>query len=149
VELAVCLPVLTLLFMATFDMIDVMRSNQALVEATHELARVFAATDSDATRVNLFLSRVLTQKQLHQAQLTVDPPSSHLLARGTPITVQLSIPVTANCLNITGLFTGRTLSTSSTVSRELGPAPTAERLPISAPPAPGKPPNTPSKGPKK
>lgn len=141
VEFAVCLPVITVLVLGVIDLVSVIRTNQAVVEATHEVARVFAATEVDAKRAEDFVQQVFASKGLHEPRLSILPQPSPTMVRGTPMLVRVEVPAGLNSTNISGLFRGKTLNAECMVSRELGPSL------VIAPPPPEKPGKI--KGPKK
>ena len=120
VEFAICFPVVAAIIVAGMDITQVLRAKQAVVEATHETARVVATNEADEHQCRQLAIDMLALKDLSGATVTFAPPPSPQLERGTPITVSVSIPIDGNCTLITQYFTSLTLDSQSTVSRELG-----------------------------
>lgn len=120
VEFAVCLPVLSFIILASMETVGVIRAAQGVVEATHETARMVAATEIDAIQAQKFATDMLKLRKLEGAHISFRPPPSPDIPRGTPVTVTISVPVSGNCTIISGLFADRTLGATSTISRELG-----------------------------
>ena len=123
VEFAICFPIVAAIIVAGMDITQVLRAKQAVVEATHETARVVATNEADEHQFRKFATDLLALKDLSGATVTVDPPPSPKLDRVTPITVSVSIPIDSNCTLIPHYFAPLTLNSQSTVSREFGDFP--------------------------
>lgn len=123
VEFAICFPVVALVIIAAMDFTQVLRAKQAVVEVTHETARVVATNEADEDQFRQLAIDMLALKELSSATVTFDPPPSPQTERGTPIAVSISVPIDGNCTLITHYFTSLTLESQSIVSRELGDLP--------------------------
>lgn len=120
VELAICLPVIVFIILAGIDVTTLVRNRQAIVEVTHETARVIATNEVNEDQCRQFAIDLLDQKNFSVPTIDFDPAPSTDLPRGTPVTVAISVPVDANCTLISHLFPSLTLDARATVSREIG-----------------------------
>jgi len=105
------------------DVLNVVRAKQALVEVTHETARVISTNEVDENQCRLFATELLQKNGLSEATIVLDPSPSSSLRRGSRISVSISIPISGNVTTISQLFRNVILAADSTVNREIGEFP--------------------------
>jgi TadE-like protein len=120
VELAICLPIVVFILFAGMDVTTLLRMNQAIVETTHETARILATNEVNEAQCRQFATDLLTGKNLSNATVQFDPVPTPDMPRGTPISISITVPVTGNCTLISQLYSSLTLRSQSTVTREIG-----------------------------
>jgi Flp pilus assembly protein TadG len=120
VEFAMCLPVIVFIIFAGMDVTTLIRAKQAVVETTHETARIVAANEASEAQCRQFAVAALARKNYSKATIDFSPALSATMLRGTPITISISIPVAGNCPLLSHLYGSLTLDAQSTVSREIG-----------------------------
>jgi Flp pilus assembly protein TadG len=118
VELALCLPVLLLLFFGALECCNMAFLNQTLSVAGYEGVRhaiQFNATNQTAMQHS---EVVLTARNVNGATVSFDPPDVSAVAAGTWITVTVSAPCDQNSGTPLRFFNGRTITTTSTMVKE-------------------------------
>lgn len=121
--MAICLPIVVVIVLAGMDVATLVRTNQDVVEITHETARVIATNAASEDQCRQIATELAQKKNLSSPVVTIIPPPSPSQKRGTPITVSVTVPVDSNCTLFMHLFTSLSLDSSSTVCREIGDLP--------------------------
>ena len=118
VELAVCLPVLTLISLATIESSAMIFLQQSLSVAAYEGARVALVTTSTEENARYQAEWILAGRQIHGSTVTVTPNNFDVLPAGTWIKVVTSAPFAQNSLAGGWLFSGNTLTASVEMMKE-------------------------------
>lgn len=118
VELAVCLPLLTLIVLATIESCAMIFLQQSLTVATYEGARVALAPESDTKNVTYQVELILADRDVRGATVAVTPNNVRGAAAGAWIQVKATAPFSENSLVGGWLFGGKTLSASATMMKE-------------------------------
>ncbi len=118
VELAVCLPIIVMIVMATIECSSLLFCKQAMVQSAYEAAMV--ATKSDGTTVKAVdaAQRVAQGRRISGIGITFNPPNIDRVPSGTIITVSATAPSAANRLLTSGIFTSPTVSARAVMVRE-------------------------------
>ncbi|MEQ1906333.1 MAG: TadE family protein [Pirellulaceae bacterium] len=118
VELAVCLPIIVMIVMATIECSSLLFCKQAMVQSAYEAAMV--ATKSDGTNAKALdaAQRVAQGRRISGIQITFNPPNIDRVASGTVISVSATAPSSANRLITSGIFTSPTVSARAVMVRE-------------------------------
>jgi hypothetical protein len=117
-ELAVCLPVVVLLVIATLESCSALFLKQSLTVAAYEGIRMAIDKGESATTVQARCSQVLTERRIQGGQVTVSPTDIAALKPGDYVKVTVSAPCASNSVVPTTFFRGRTLSASATMMVE-------------------------------
>lgn len=121
VEFALLLPILVALFLGTLEFGWAIYIQNVLSDAARQGARV-ASTDSvTVSDILSTVDTVVTNSKLSTASLSVDvnPANVSAQAKGTPITVTVSLPYTSVSILPTTLFlTSVTLQSEVTMNKE-------------------------------
>ncbi len=118
VELAVCLPVLTLISLATIESTAMIFLQQSLSVAAYEGARVALVPTSIEENAQYQAEWILAGRQVYGATVTVTPSNFELLPAGTWIQVTTTAPFSQNSLAGGWLFNGHTLTASVEMMKE-------------------------------
>lgn len=118
VELAVCLPVMTLLVFGTLELCELMFLKQSMSVASYEAARLAARKDSTSAMVIGRCESILADRRVDGATVTLDPGDITGLPRGTAIQVNIRAPLQANNTTALVLNQGLEVRQSTTMLRE-------------------------------
>ena len=108
-ELAVCLPVLVLLVLATVETTGMIFVQQSLEIACYEATRVALAPGAEEANVKYQAELILQSRGVKSATVTVSPADIPGTAAGAWISVKSSAPFSANSLMGGWLFKSKTL----------------------------------------
>jgi hypothetical protein len=117
-ELAVCLPVVVVLVVATIDSCSALFLKQSLTVAAYEGIRAAIAKGATSTAVQTRCNQVLADRRIKGSQITVNPPDISSLKPGDYVAVTVSAPCAPNSPIPTTFFRERTLTTSATMMIE-------------------------------
>lgn len=118
IELAVCLPVLTMIVLMAIEATAITFARQAMVQTAYEAAVIAVrreATNADA----LAAARAVTSgRMLGNATITFQPTDISLVPRGSLITVTASVPAAEARGLGSGLLPVTSVSASATMVKE-------------------------------
>jgi Flp pilus assembly protein TadG len=117
-ELAVCLPVIVLLVVATIESCSALFLKQSLTVAAYEGVRTAIQKGGTAAAVQAKCGQVLTERRVQGSQVTVNPADISTLQKGDFVNVTVSAPCPPNSPVPTAFYRGRTLSTTATMMIE-------------------------------
>jgi Flp pilus assembly protein TadG len=117
-ELAVCLPVVVLIVLATIESCSAMFLKQSLTVAAYEGVRTAIATGKTAANVQTVCNDILKDRRVQGAQVTLNPASIVGLKPGDLVSVTVSAPCNSNSPVPTTFYRGRVLTTSATMMIE-------------------------------
>lgn len=117
-ELAVCLPVVVLLVIATIEACSAVFLKQSLTVAAYEGVRTALVEGNTATSVQAVCNRILQERKVQGAAVAVTPSNISSLQAGDFIDVTVSAPCDANSLVPTAFYRGRMLSASASMMVE-------------------------------
>ena len=118
VELAVCLPILTLITLATIESSAMIFLQQSLSVAAYEGARVALVPSATEENARYQTELILTGRTVQGATVTVSPNNFDVLPAGTWIQVVASAPFSQNSLAGGWLFNGNTLTATVEMMKE-------------------------------
>ncbi len=118
VEMAVCLPVLTLITLATVESSAMIFLQQSLSIAAYEGARVALVPTSADENVRYQAELILEGRAVQNATVTVTPNNYSASPAGTWIQVVTSAPFADNSLAGGWLFNGQTLTATVEMMKE-------------------------------
>jgi Flp pilus assembly protein TadG len=118
VELAICLPLLVLLVMASIEACTMIFLDHSLTIASYEGVR--AGINYDGTNADV-LSRanaIINSREIQGATVTINPPDVANAQRGETIAVTVSAPCNLNMVIPPWFYDGRTLRATMTMVKE-------------------------------
>jgi hypothetical protein len=109
-ELAVCLPIVVLLVVATIEACSAIFLKQSLSVSAYEGVRAALEENATLASVEDVCNRVLAERRVQSAQISVRPTNIASLEPGDFVDVTVTAPVTANSVVPARFYRGRTLS---------------------------------------
>lgn len=117
-ELAVCLPIVVLLVVATIESCSALFLKQSLTVAAYEGVRTAIEKGSSSGNVQAVCSAILKDRRVQGSQVSVTPANISALKPGEYINVTVSAPCVSNSPVPTAFFRGKTLSATATMMIE-------------------------------
>jgi Flp pilus assembly protein TadG len=117
-ELAVCLPVVVLIVLATIEACSAIFLKQSLTVAAYEGARTALAERQVAGSVQNACNQILNDRNVNDATVTTSPANIAALQPGEFFDVTVSAPCNSNSLVPTTFYRGRTLSATASMMVE-------------------------------
>ncbi len=96
VELAIAMPLLTVLVFGVLETCEVLFLKQSASVACYEAVRVAARPRGTATSARDRCQEILTQRRVNNATITIEPADLSELNRGDPITITIRAPIAGN-----------------------------------------------------
>ncbi|MEN1678876.1 MAG: TadE family protein [Planctomycetota bacterium] len=118
VELAVSMPLLTVLVFGVLETCEALFLNQSASIAAYESARVAARPDATALMAIDRGDELMTGRRVQGASVEVSPPDIQNAARGTPITITVRAPFGSNRTTGFVLSNNLVIEQSATMVRE-------------------------------
>jgi hypothetical protein len=117
-ELAICLPLIVLLLMASIEACSMIFLDHGLTIASYEGVR--AAINYDATNADVTArtNEIITQRSIQDATVSTNPSNVATVEKGEPITVTVSAPSDSNMIVPPWFYSGRTLTGRTTMVKE-------------------------------
>ena len=117
-ELALCLPLIVFLLLASLEACSMIFLDHSLTIASYEGVRMginYDATNADVTnRCN----QIINERDVHGATITINPANVANVERGNRITITVTAPCDSNALLPLWFYGGRTLSCATTMVKE-------------------------------
>lgn len=117
-ELAVCLPVVVLLVIATIEACSAIFLKQSLTVAAYEGVRTAISDGTTPGNVQAACNQILADRKVKGATVTITPPDIASLQPGQFVDVTVSAPCDANSLVPTSFYRGRSLSATASMMIE-------------------------------
>jgi Flp pilus assembly protein TadG len=117
-ELAVCLPVVVLLVLATIEACTMVFLKQSLTVASYEGVRAALVQGATAQDVESTCNQVLSDRRIDGAIVTVRPSNIPSLAPGDLVDVTVSAPCGPNSVIPVMFYQGKTLSSTASMMIE-------------------------------
>jgi Flp pilus assembly protein TadG len=123
-ELAVCLPVIVLIVLATMEACTMVFLKQSLSIAAYEGARVALTQNATAANAQQAAQAVLTERRVKGGKVTLQPGNLTSVAPGQYFTITATAPAAGNAVIPVRFYRGRTLTGSATMMKEfISPTP--------------------------
>lgn len=116
-ELAVCLPVIVLMVLATIEACSALFLKQSLTVAAYEGVRAAIAAGGSTTSVQAACNQILSDRKIKGATITIAPAIS-ALTPGQFVDVTVSAPCSSNSLVPAAFYRGKTLSAKASMMME-------------------------------
>jgi Flp pilus assembly protein TadG len=117
-ELAVCLPVVVLLVIATIESCSALFLKQSLTASAYEGVRAAIKKGATTATVQTACNQILTDRRIQSSQVTLTPASIASLKPGDFVDVTVSAPCNPNSPVPTTFFRGRTLTAKASMMIE-------------------------------
>jgi Flp pilus assembly protein TadG len=117
-ELAVCLPLVVLLVVASIEACSAIFLKQSLTVAAYEGVRTAISNNATAATVQAACNQVLTDRRVAGATVTVSPANIPALNPGDYVNVTITAPCSSNSVVPTSFYRGRSLSTTASMMIE-------------------------------
>jgi hypothetical protein len=117
-ELAVCLPVVVLLVVATIEACSAIFLKQSLTVSAYEGVRTALEEGATTVSVEDTCNRILAERRVQGAEVTVRPTDIASLEPGDFVDVTVSAPFTANSVVPARFYRGRSLSATASMMIE-------------------------------
>lgn len=116
-ELAICIPAILLLVLGALECCSMIFLRQSLHIAAYEGIRVAIRNDTDTSNVVSRSQRILNERSVNGSNITTTPTDTQFVARGNPISVQVTAPCEGNNTLPLQFFSGQ-LSATATMIKE-------------------------------
>jgi Flp pilus assembly protein TadG len=117
-ELAVCLPVIVLLVIATIESCSALFLKQSLTSAAYEGVRAAIKQGATTVSVQTACNQILADRRIQGSKVILTPASISSLKAGQYVDVAVSAPCNSNSPVPTTFFRGRTLQAKASMMIE-------------------------------
>jgi Flp pilus assembly protein TadG len=117
-ELALCLPLIVLLLLASIEACSMIFLDHGLTIASYEGVRAAIHYDSTNADVNARTNEIITQRAIADTTVSTNPSNVANVNKGDPITVTVSAPSDSNMIIPPWFYGGRTLTARTTMVKE-------------------------------
>jgi Flp pilus assembly protein TadG len=117
-ELAVCLPVVVLLVIATIEACSALFLKQSLTAAAYEGVRTAIEEKATPAMVQAACNQILTDRKIQNSKITITPSNIAALNPGDYVDVTVSAPCDSNSMVPTTFYRGRTLTAKASMMIE-------------------------------
>jgi len=117
-ELAVCLPIVVLLVIATLEACSALFLKQSLTVAAYEGVRTAIEEGADTKSVQAACNQILADRKIQGAKITLKPTNIAALNPGDYIDITVSAPCASNSVVPATFYRGRTLSATASMMIE-------------------------------
>lgn len=117
-ELAVCLPMLSLLVFGTIETCSMIYVRETLTVGCYEGIRVAIKRGKGEADATARVQEVLATRNVKQAAVSYSTANLAQAAPGTEIRIQISVPCAANSILPPQVFAGRSIVASATMTKE-------------------------------
>ncbi|MCI0335237.1 MAG: pilus assembly protein [Planctomycetes bacterium] len=117
-ELAVCLPIVVLIVIATIEACSAIFLKQSLTVAAYEGVRTALAERQVSGSVQKACDQILTDRKVRGSTVTISPANIAALQPGDFVNVTVSAPCDSNSVVPTTFYRGRTLTATASMMVE-------------------------------
>lgn len=118
VELAVCLPIVVLLVVATMEACSAVFLKQSLTVAAYEGVRTSLVEGATASNVQAACNQVLADRKIDGGTITVSPSDIASMNVGEFVNVTVSAPCNENSVVPANFYRGRRISATASMMIE-------------------------------
>jgi hypothetical protein len=116
-ELAICLPLLSIVTLGAIEAANGLYVRQKLVAISYDLARTATAQSKQAISLPERANELFRAYGVRNASFSVNPADPRRADPGTPVTVTVSAPMSSNSIGLTRLYGNIRSSTSLTMTK--------------------------------
>jgi hypothetical protein len=117
-ELAICLPLIISLALASIEACSMIFLDHSLTIASYEGVRVAINYDATNATVRARCNQIITNREVNGSTITITPADVSNVPRGTPIAVTVAAPCNSNMIIPPWFYGGRTLTSTTTMVKE-------------------------------
>ena len=117
-ELALCLPLIVFLLLASLEACSMIFLDHSLTIASYEGVRVAINYDGTNTAVLDRCNEITADRDVAGANVSITPADVATVPRGEHVTVTVSAPCDANAILPLWFYNGKTLTCSTTMVKE-------------------------------
>lgn len=117
-ELAICLPLLVMLVLASIEACSMIFLDHGLTITSYEGVRVAINYDSTNTKVLDRCNLLISERGIADSSISITPSNVATVPRGQPITITVSAPCDSNAIIPAWFFGGRTLTATTVMVKE-------------------------------
>jgi len=117
-ELALCLPLIVFLLLASLEACSMIFLDHSLTIASYEGVRTAINYDATNSAVNNRCNEIISEREVADANIAFNPANVANVSRGEQITITVSAPCDANAILPLWFYQGRTLTVSTTMVKE-------------------------------
>jgi Flp pilus assembly protein TadG len=117
-ELAVCLPIVVLMVIATIEACSALFLKQSLTAAAYEGVRTAIVQAAKTSDVQAACNQILADRKIRNATVKINPTAFSNLKPGDFVAITVSAPCASNSLVPTTFYRGRTLTATATMMIE-------------------------------
>ncbi len=117
-ELAICLPLIVFLLLASLEACSMIFLDHSLTITSYEGVRVAINYDGTNAAVLARCNQIITDRGVTGASVAISPTNVANASRGDHVTITVSAPCNANALLPLWFYSGKTLASSTTMVKE-------------------------------
>ncbi|MEX2316680.1 MAG: TadE family protein, partial [Pirellulales bacterium] len=117
-ELAICLPLIVFLLLASLEACSMIYLDHGLSIASYEGVRVAINYDSTNVAVRARCDQIINNRGIVGATVAIVPANVAMVERGERIKITVSAPCNANAIVPPWFYGGKTLTCSTTMVKE-------------------------------
>ena len=117
-ELAICLPLIVMLLLASIEACSMIFLDHSLTIASYEGIRVAINFDGSNSDVLARCEQIIDDRNVQDATVSINPADVSTVPRGDQIAITVSAPCDANMIIPAWFYGGRTLSSTTTMVKE-------------------------------
>jgi TadE-like protein len=117
-ELAICLPLLTMLILASIEACTMIFLDHSLTISSYEGVRVAINFDGTNAAVLARCNQIIDHRSIEDATVSINPANVATVPRGQPIAITVTAPCDPNAIIPPWFYGGRTLSATTTMVKE-------------------------------
>ena len=117
-EMAICLPLIVMLVLASLEACTMIFLNHSLAIASYEGVRTAINYDSTNAEVTDRCEEIIESRDIEGAVIQMTPPDCSVVPRGERIVLTVSAPCDQNAIMPPWFFGGKTLSATTTMVKE-------------------------------
>ena len=117
-ELAICLPLLVLVVLASVEACTMIFLSHSLSITAYEGVRVAINYDGTNTDVMSRCNEIITERKVIDSNVSISEIDVSAVPRGTPISITVTAPCDSNTIIPPWFYGGQTLSATTTMVKE-------------------------------
>lgn len=117
-ELAVALPALVILVLASIEATNMIFLRESLSATAYETVRMAVRADGSTAYANARATEMIVSREIKQATVTMKPSVMEDTERGEVVVVTANAPCAANSMLPSWFFAGRSMTVTATMVKE-------------------------------
>jgi len=117
-ELAICLPLIMFLLLASLEACSMIFLDHSLTIASYEGVRMGINYDGTNAQVLARCNQIISERGVENATITINPADVSAVDRGNRITITVAAPCEPNAILPLWFYNGRTLRSATTMVKE-------------------------------